>query len=115
MSSDGKTLASGSVPGTITLWDGATGEKLVSLTDHEACRALAFSGDGIALLSASKAGTIKWWDVATGKEQGILNTHRPGPGGVGGAGVFSRDNKLLATVDTKTGVIELWDVPDAPR
>lgn len=116
LTSDGKTLASGSRPGNIKLWNVATGKELVSLTDHEACQAVAFSRDGKVLLSASSAGTIKWWDVATGKEQGILNTHRNGPHAVPtGTYVFSPDNKHLATVAEKTGVIEFWDVPEAPR
>jgi WD40 repeat protein len=88
---------------------------MMSLTDHEACQALAFSRDGKALLSASSAGTIKWWDVATGKEQGILKTHRKGPHAVFRAYAFSPDNKLLASVNSQSGEIELWDVPESPR
>ena len=115
VASDGKTLASGNRPGNIKLWNVATGKELLSLTDHEACQAIAFSRDGKALLSASSAGTIKRWDMATGKEQGILNTHRKGPQAVFRAYAFSPDCKLLATVDTKAGVIELWDIPEPPR
>jgi endonuclease YncB( thermonuclease family) len=112
---DGKTLASGNRRGDIKLWSVATGKELVSLTDHRYCQALAFSRDGKALLSASSAGTIKWWDVATGKEQGILKTHRAGPHLVFRAYAFSPDNKLLASVNSQSGEIELWDVPEAPR
>ena len=116
VNSDCKTLATGNRRGNIKLWNVATGKELLSLTDHEACQAIAFSRDGKALLSASSAGTIKWWDVATGKEQGINNTHRNGPHAVPrGTYVFSPDNILLATVDTKAGVIEFWDTPEAAR
>jgi WD40 repeat protein len=109
MTSDGKTLASGDVLGTIKFWELATGKELVtSLKDRGLCRALQFSDDG-KLLASAKYGCIKLWDVATGKEVasviGPQKAHFT---------TFSPVCKTLASVGGD-GVIRLWDVPQTPR
>ena len=67
------------LPGTITIWDGATGVAIRSWTGHAFCtNCVAFSPDGTRLASAGgwsgQPGEVKIWDVATGRELA-------GPGG----------------------------------
>jgi hypothetical protein len=59
---DGKTIASGHVDGTVTLWDVATGKELTTLDGHEAqVTTLAFSADGRTLASGDQEGIVKVW------------------------------------------------------
>jgi RNA polymerase sigma factor (sigma-70 family) len=59
---DGKTLASGHVDGTVSLWDVVTREELVTLDGHEAqITALAFTADGRTLASGDQNGVVKFW------------------------------------------------------
>jgi WD40 repeat protein len=113
-SPDGKTLASGSWPAPIGLWDVATGQERATLTGHErsvnsvvdipAVCSVAYSPDGKTLASASNDGTIKLWDVAGGKEWAALRH-------MGHVSVaFSPDGKTL-TSGSIDGTIKLWDVP----
>jgi WD40 repeat protein len=108
MSSDGTTLASVGVPGTIKLWEVATGKaRATTLTDRPLCSALAFSGDGKFLASARR-GSLKIWDVATGKERATISVDK------GDVMAFSPDCNTLASV-SRDGVIKLWDVPQPSR
>jgi WD40 repeat protein len=71
-SPDGKTLASGSESGAITLWDVPTGKVRVTFQAHTPGRAfavesLAFSPDGKTLASGSWDNTVKLWDVPPAK------------------------------------------------
>jgi WD40 repeat protein len=115
IASDGRTLASGTTGGNIKLWNVATGKELASLTDHKGCCAIAFTGEDKTVLSASRDGSIKWYDTATGKERGTVNAHRKRPASDFRMYAFSPNGKLLATVNSWRGEIELWDVPEAPR
>jgi WD40 repeat protein len=71
-SPDGKTLASGSMDGTIKLWEVATGKETATLN---ACKSkedrldlpMAFSPDGKTLATGSDDNTIKLWDVSPRK------------------------------------------------
>ena len=65
-SSDGRTMASGSMDHTIKLWDLASGRELRTLAGHpRAVASVAFSPDGRTLASGSWDHTIKLWDVAS--------------------------------------------------
>ena len=67
-SPDGRTLASGSLDGTVKLWDVTTQQDIATLEGHtDYVLSVSFSLDGGILASAgSYDGTVKLWDVATG-------------------------------------------------
>jgi WD40 repeat protein len=72
-SPDSKQLASGSLYGTVSLWDPATGAALQTLTPKPydnytfvSVSAVAFLPDGKQLASGSSDGTVRLWDPATG-------------------------------------------------
>jgi WD40 repeat protein/mono/diheme cytochrome c family protein len=68
VSTDGKTLATGSYDQKIILWNPADGAALRTLEGHNgAIFDVAFRPDGKVLASASADRTVKLWDVATGK------------------------------------------------
>ena len=111
------SIASGSVDGTVRLWDVATGQCLKILQKHNTSivRAVAFSPDGQILASASADSSIHLWDVTTGQALKILQGHlkpvssvafspipQP-PDDLGGAGGI-----LASGSDDKT--VKLWDV-----
>ena len=63
ISPDGKYIVSGSVDGTIKIWDFKTGECLNSLEGHSSwVDSIAISPDGKYIVSGSGDGTIKIWD-----------------------------------------------------
>src|SRR5262249_22601604 len=108
-SPDGKFLASvyeSNKPGTISLWNVATGKELISFkSDQKEIDSIEFSPDGRTLASAAGDQTVKIWDVATGKENQRLKGYRGGDHCM----AFAPDGKTLATGgdDWK---IRLWDV-----
>jgi WD40 repeat protein len=72
-SPDGETLASGSLNGTVRLWDWRTGDLLQTLPGHtDATAALAFTPDGQTLASGSLDGTVRFWNIATGTQEPII-------------------------------------------
>ena len=89
-SPDGTLLASGSLVGTLKLWDVVRREQIASLEGHtDVVFSVAFSPDGTLLTSASKDYTFKLWDVA--KKENIA-THVTGATSV----AFSPDGTILA-------------------
>jgi WD40 repeat protein/uncharacterized caspase-like protein len=104
ISADGKTLAMGSLSGTVKLWDLSANKERASFTGHtDEVQAIAFSSDGKTLASGAKDETARLWDLASGtprvlKHRAIVN-----------AVAFSPDGKTLATACWDNAV-HLWDV-----
>ena len=115
LSPDGETLAGSNFPGTIHLWDTATGaEKDVFKSEFSigSGAVLTFSPDGTLLASGSESSRVTLWDVATGEvkfvlEHVVANTIS--------SISFSPDGTTLASCaagrwGTSSPFIYLWDV-----
>jgi WD40 repeat protein len=75
-SPDGRRLAGAGLDSTVTVWDAATLEPVVTIQGQPErglgeWTSVAYSADGRQLAAGSAAGRVRVWDVATGKE--ILN------------------------------------------
>lgn len=67
-SSDGSVLASGSMDGTIRLWNARTGAAMKTLVGHaNGVSAVTFDRKGRGLVSGSLDGAVHVWDLATGR------------------------------------------------
>lgn len=106
ISSDSKSLASGSLNGDVKLWDARSGKLQFTIAAHknERTSAVAFSPDGKWLASGSHDDTIKLWDVKSGKLRGTLESHTGHVYSV----AFSLDGKQLAS-GSKDGTAKIWD------
>ncbi|MDZ8262972.1 WD40 repeat domain-containing protein [Nostoc sp. ChiQUE01b] len=103
ISSDGRTLASGSADNTIKIWNLQNGEILATLNGHSnAVRSVAFSSDGLILASGSNDNTVKLWYSRTGT---TFTGHSDNVTSV----AFSPDGKTLASGggDNK---IKIWNL-----
>jgi WD40 repeat protein len=68
-SSDGKSIISGGVDGTIRLWDLTSAREAMKFEGHTGCITdVSFSPDGRTIASISLDGTIRLWDVAAGRQ-----------------------------------------------
>jgi WD40 repeat protein len=107
-SSDGKTLASASVLGTVMLWDVKSGKRTATFQrfnpygrekDINPAYSVAFSPDGKFLAAGTLLG-IKLWDVESGQNVVALSD----PPGTVWSVAFSPDGKTVASAGSK-GVI----------
>jgi WD40 repeat protein len=107
-SPDGKILASGSLNGTVRLWDSPSGHPRGVLPQGHtaAVESVAFSPDSALIATGSADRTIRLWDVAVGQPLGgALIGHT----GVVRSTVFSPDGSVLAS-GGDDGAIRLWSV-----
>jgi WD40 repeat protein len=99
-SPDGKTIATTSSAGEVTIWETSSGQELFNLPGSIA----RYSPDGAHLASGSQDGTLTLWDFAT---RGRLRTMSGDNQRVFDV-CFSPDGELL--VSTRVGgVFEVWD------
>ena len=117
---NGKILASGSLDGTVRLWDPNTAANdsfyhqlrrtvfgyhkgtIRAHTSH--VLSVALSPDGRTLASGSSNTAIRLWDSRTRKLKTTLNAHKAAVKCV----IFSPDGMTLASAD-ENGTIHLWD------
>jgi WD40 repeat protein len=106
-SPDGKLLASGSLDGTVQVWNAATRQPIgAPLHAQTGVTSVAFSPDGKLLASAGIDGAVQLWNAATGRPVGApLHASTQGVTWV----AFSPDGKLLAGGGAN-GTVRLWHV-----
>jgi WD40 repeat protein len=64
---DGSTIATGSIDGSLSLWDRAARTR-TSVEAHDGgVRSVAFAGDGRYLVSGGEDGRVTFWEVAGGR------------------------------------------------
>jgi len=100
------TIATGSTPCDITIFDAVTGSQTAILSGHtHHVLSLTFSLDGTLLVSGSSDTTIKLWDVQTG---GVVKTYHGHTQPVTSVSI-SVDNTMIASgSDDRT--VRLWDI-----
>ena len=134
-SPDSEVLASASGPGTIRIWDAASGALRRRLTGRGGrVRTIAFAPDGRLLASGGEDGVIRLWDPENGAEQARLVGHTEEIRSVAFATAASAENVMAASAGDVTaasaenvmagtllvsgsddGTTRLWDVADGGR
>ena len=100
----GEYLASGSLDGTITIWNLKNG-KSHTLEGHSAgVRSVVYSPDGKYLASGSNDKTIRIWDIVSG-ESLVLEGHTDKVGSV----AFSPNGRYLAS-GSNDKTVRIWDL-----
>ena len=119
-SSNGRTLASSDIAGTIKLWDLSSGRELRTLLGHSAAvTSVAFSPDGLILASGGADRSVRLWETSSGRDLQTLTAASPEGSGEPAsiaALSFSPDGRVVASAgDGNT--ISIWDVhsSQAPR
>ncbi len=113
-STDGRLIAGGgSQPGSVRIWDAATGQLVRTIGDYEQRTSIAWSPDGVCLAIAggklpvpgkpTPPNDVQIWS-ADGKRLHALAGHPLRIGQV----VFSPDAKRLCSIDGRE--LRLWDV-----
>jgi WD40 repeat protein/transcriptional regulator with XRE-family HTH domain len=97
-----RTLASGSLDGSVKLWEVDSGTLLWSSWQTKGTTCLAFAPDGRLLASGGLEATVRLWDP----KLGTLLEEVPHPGPVFSL-AWSPDGRLLASGDF-AGTIRLW-------
>ena len=103
-SANESTLASGSIDGSLKLWDVESGGLLWSNWQPGAIICLAFSPDGSLLASGGYDAMVRFWD----SQSGTPLQEVPHPGALSSL-AWSPDGHLLATGDVM-GTIYLWQM-----
>jgi energy-coupling factor transporter ATP-binding protein EcfA2 len=101
---EGKTILTGSIDGTASLWDAITGKELLQMKHRDSVNAVAFSPDGKTVVTGSKDKTARLWDAVTGSKLMRL-PHEDNVLAV----AFSPDGKTILT-GSKDKTARLWDV-----
>lgn len=103
---NGRSLATGSRDGSITIWDMNTGQVLDVLEGHrDSISGLAYSPDGRLVASASWDKVVRIWDISTGEPLARLVGHTDLVIVV----QFAPDGQLLFS-RSLDGTVRQWDV-----
>jgi WD40 repeat protein len=108
-SPDGKSFASASSTGEITVWNAATGQISFSLpTPMTRAETVAFSPDGKWLAGAGN-GLLLVWDAETRKEVHLFAVGGNNPNWSTARVAFSPDSKFLASACDDC-IVKVWDL-----
>jgi WD40 repeat protein/serine/threonine protein kinase len=103
-SPDGKRLAAGSIDHILRVWDVASGQQELMLTEHKApIWCVAFDSEGNRLVSADQGGAVMVRD----EKGAVITTLQGHTKGVAHL-AFSPDGKRLATASLD-GTCKIWD------
>ncbi len=107
-SPDGQLIATGSdnAEGYVMVWDASTGQRVATITGHEArVTSVEFSADGKSILTGSADRTARIFDIESGRETAKFLGHLMGVW----QATFSPDNRQVATA-SEDGSALVWDV-----
>ncbi|MDN5274024.1 NB-ARC domain-containing protein [Chloroflexus sp. MS-CIW-1] len=108
LSPDGRTIVSGSLDGTVKVWDAASGRLLRSLEGHtDAVLAVALSADGRTIVSGSADRTVKVWDAHDGRLLRSLEGHTHWVTAV----ALSADGRTIVS-GSADRTVKVWDAHD---
>ena len=106
ISSDNKTVVTGSDDGTAKIWDINSGQGLHTLTGHtKFINSVAISSDNTTVVTGSDDTTVKIWDIQTGQCLNTLTDHADSIYSV----AISPDNKTVIT-GSYDRTAKVWDI-----
>ncbi|WP_366850834.1 hypothetical protein [Methanothrix sp.] len=102
-SPDGSKVLTGSLDGTVRIWDASSGQEAHKQAHDVMVRAVAFSPDGSKVLTGYYDGTVRIWDASSGQEY-----HKLAHDGMVRAVAFSPDGSKALT-GSDDGTVRIWD------
>lgn len=118
-SRDGKYFATGAWDRNVVIWDAETLKERLALDGHKVIIwSLAFSSDGKTIatgggesfgIAPAPVSELKLWSAGTGKERSDIKGHVHYVDDV----AFALDNKVLASLSIREGIVRLWSTDAA--